>query len=140
MITGIPTIGVEVDRARADGLIEVRGSITYECSSDAAADSIADELLLVLGRRRCASDAQRIALMVRDKACMGCGADASRSFSHHIQHWRNGGATDFPKQLFSQVKAVCCNSCCNTPLTQTRRSGGPAAAGWLLGLRCQQAG
>lgn len=56
-------------------------------------------------RRRCASDAQRIALMVRDKACVGCGADANRSFSHHIRHWKNGGGTDYPNLV------TVCNDC-----------------------------
>ncbi|WP_419925016.1 DUF222 domain-containing protein [Candidatus Poriferisocius sp.] len=56
-------------------------------------------------RRRCASDAQRIALMVRDKACVGCGADANRSFAHHIKHWKNGGATDYPNLV------TVCNDC-----------------------------
>ena len=56
-------------------------------------------------RRRCASDAQRIALMVRDKACVGCGADANRSFAHHIQHWENGGTTDYPNLV------TVCNDC-----------------------------
>ena len=56
-------------------------------------------------RRRCASDAQRIALMVRDKACVGCGADANRSFSHHVKHWKNGGKTDYPNLV------TVCNDC-----------------------------
>jgi len=56
-------------------------------------------------RRRCASDAQRIALMVPDKACVGCGADANRSFAHHIDHWQNGGNTDYPNLV------TVCNQC-----------------------------
>ncbi len=56
-------------------------------------------------RRRCASDAQRIALMVRDKACVGCGSDANRCFSHHIKHWKNGGTTDYPNLV------TVCNDC-----------------------------
>ncbi len=56
-------------------------------------------------RRRCASDAQRVALMVRDKACVGCGADANRSFAHHIQHWKNNGKTDYPNLV------LVCNDC-----------------------------
>ena len=56
-------------------------------------------------RRRCASDAQRIALMVRDKACVGCGADANRSFAHHVEHWQNGGRTDHPTLV------TVCNDC-----------------------------
>ena len=43
--------------------------------------------------------------MVRDKACVGCGADANRSFAHHIQHWKNGGATDYPNLV------TVCNDC-----------------------------
>ncbi|MCY3963123.1 MAG: DUF222 domain-containing protein [bacterium] len=56
-------------------------------------------------RRRCASDAQRIALLVRDKACVGCGADANRCFSHHIQHWKDEGRTDYPNLV------TVCNEC-----------------------------
>ncbi len=56
-------------------------------------------------RRRCASDAQRIALLLRDKACVGCGADANRSFAHHIQHWQHGGGTDYPNMV------TVCNDC-----------------------------
>ncbi|MCY4163770.1 MAG: DUF222 domain-containing protein [bacterium] len=56
-------------------------------------------------RRRCASDAQRLALLVRDKTCVGCGADANRSFSHHIRHWQNGGETNY-----SNLVTVC-NDC-----------------------------
>ncbi len=56
-------------------------------------------------RRRCASDAQRIALIIRDKTCIGCGADANRSFTHHIQHWSNGGKTDYPNLV------TVCNTC-----------------------------
>ncbi len=88
-------------------------------------------------RRRCASDAQRIALMVRDKVCVGCGADANRSFAHHIDHWRNGGGTDYPILLFSQVRTICCNSCCNTSQQGNPRSGSSAVP---LGLLFHQAG
>ena len=74
-------------------------------------------------RRRCASDAQRIALMVRDKACVGCGADANRSFAHHIEHWRNGGRTDYPNLV------TVCNDCHHDihdkhhQVTRDRRTG-----------------
>ena len=56
-------------------------------------------------RRRCASDGQRVALMVRDKVCVGCGTDANRSFAHHIQHWKNNGKTDYPNLV------LVCNDC-----------------------------
>ena len=50
---------------------------------------------LDLGRsRRTASPAQRIALVARDKACVGCGANANWCQSHHIIPWAVHGSTD----------------------------------------------
>ena len=50
---------------------------------------------LDLGRsRRAASAAQRIALVARDKACVGCGATANWCQSHHIIPWALQGNTD----------------------------------------------
>ncbi|MDE0189083.1 MAG: DUF222 domain-containing protein [bacterium] len=50
---------------------------------------------LDLGRsRRAASPAQRIALVARDKACIGCGATANWCQSHHIIPWAVQGNTD----------------------------------------------
>ncbi len=50
---------------------------------------------LDLGRsRRTASPAQRIALVARDKACVGCGATANWCQSHHIIPWAVQGNTD----------------------------------------------
>ncbi len=50
---------------------------------------------LDLGRsRRAASPAQRIALVARDKACVGCGASANWCQSHHIIPWAVQGNTD----------------------------------------------
>ena len=50
---------------------------------------------LDLGRsRRAASPAQRIALVARDKACVGCGANANWCQSHHIIPWAVQGNTD----------------------------------------------
>ncbi len=50
---------------------------------------------LDLGRsRRSASPAQRIALVARDKACIGCGATANWCQSHHIIPWAVQGNTD----------------------------------------------
>ena len=59
-----------------------------------------------LGRkRRTASDAQRAALIYRDKQCIGCGASAHRCFAHHVQFWRHGGPTDFANLV------LVCNKC-----------------------------
>jgi len=61
---------------------------------------------LWLGRsRRTATDAQRIALMVRDQGCIGCGAPPNRGFAHHVKFWRNGGPTDYPNLV------LVCNDC-----------------------------
>ena len=50
---------------------------------------------LDLGRsRRAASPAQRVALVARDKACVGCGANANWCQSHHIIPWAVQGNTD----------------------------------------------
>ena len=47
-----------------------------------------------LGRaRRSANTAQRAALVVRDRACVGCGAQAAWCQAHHIHHWADGGPT-----------------------------------------------
>ena len=50
---------------------------------------------LNLGRaRRIASPAQRIALIARDRKCIGCGTSASWCQAHHIIPWQPGGPTD----------------------------------------------
>ena len=50
---------------------------------------------LDLGRaRRIASPAQRVALVARDKACVGCGATANWCQAHHIIPWAVQGNTD----------------------------------------------
>lgn len=59
-----------------------------------------------LGRkRRTASDAQRAALIYRDRECIGCGASAHWCFAHHVQFWSNGGPTDFGNLV------LVCNDC-----------------------------
>ncbi len=50
---------------------------------------------LDLGRaRRIASSSQRIALVARDRKCVGCGASANWCQAHHIIPWQPGGPTD----------------------------------------------
>ena len=50
---------------------------------------------LDLGRsRRIASPAQRIALVARDKVCVGCGATANWCQAHHVIPWAVQGNTD----------------------------------------------
>ena len=60
---------------------------------------------LDLGRaRRIASPAQRIALVARDRKCIGCGASAAWCQAHHITPWAAEGKTDLDNMclLFSR--------------------------------------
>ncbi len=43
---------------------------------------------------RSATDAQRAALIARDKHCIGCGRSATWCEAHHITEWFRGGLTD----------------------------------------------
>ena len=50
---------------------------------------------LCVGRKhRSATEAQRAALIVRDKHCIGCGKSATWCEAHHIIPWQDGGLTD----------------------------------------------
>ena len=55
----------------------------------------ADAQPLWLGReQRDANAAQRTALAVRDRGCIGCRASVNYCQPHHIRHWEHGGPTD----------------------------------------------
>ncbi len=57
----------------------------------------ADGQPLYMGRKqRAATAAQKLALHVRDKQCIGCGIRASACDAHHIIWWDNEGPTDMP--------------------------------------------
>ena len=43
---------------------------------------------------RTASVAQRVALAIRDRGCVICGAANSYCQAHHVLHWAHGGPTD----------------------------------------------
>ncbi len=61
---------------------------------------------LWLGRKhRSATEAQRCALVVRDKHCVGCGRTATWCEAHHIQHWVHGGETNLDNLV------LVCTSC-----------------------------
>ena len=50
---------------------------------------------LWVGRKyRSATEAQRAALIIRDKHCVGCGRSAVWCEAHHIEEWLTGGRTD----------------------------------------------
>ena len=55
----------------------------------------ADGQSLYMGRKqRAATAAQKLALQVRDKRCIGCGMRASACDAHHITWWDHNGTTD----------------------------------------------
>ncbi|MCY3862255.1 MAG: DUF222 domain-containing protein [bacterium] len=55
----------------------------------------ADGQPLYLGRKqRAVTSAQKLALIARDKQCVGCGMRASACDAHHIIWWENDGPTD----------------------------------------------
>ncbi len=55
----------------------------------------ADGQPLYMGRKqRAATAAQKLALIARDKQCVGCGMRASACDAHHIIWWDDGGPTD----------------------------------------------
>lgn len=49
--------------------------------------------------KRTATPAQRMALMARDQACVGCGADPAWCQAHHIVHWAADGPTDIDNMV-----------------------------------------
>ena len=101
---------------------------------------------LWLGRAyRDATTAQRIALAVRDKGCVGCGMANSFCEPHHIDYWDNGGPTDIDnlcllcghchhKEIHSKRGAdhrsanPTANTPCNAPTTNPTTSTNPSAA------------
>ena len=55
----------------------------------------ADGQPLYLGRKqRAVTSAQKLALIARDKQCVGCGMRASACDAHHIIWWDDDGPTD----------------------------------------------
>ena len=44
--------------------------------------------------KRLATYAQRMALIARDRGCVGCGADPAWCQAHHLIPWEAGGPTD----------------------------------------------
>ncbi|WP_420436490.1 DUF222 domain-containing protein [Candidatus Poriferisocius sp.] len=61
---------------------------------------------LWVGRKhRLATEAQRAALIIRDKHCIGCGRSAVWCEAHHIQEWLSSGPTDIDNLV------LVCKSC-----------------------------
>ena len=76
--------------------LPIAEALRLGCDADilpAAFDTNGQELWV--GRKyRSATEAQRAALIVRDKHCIGCGRSAVWCEAHHIEEWLTGGRTD----------------------------------------------
>jgi hypothetical protein len=104
-----PHVTVVVDLATMQGREEAPaasldrlGRVCGESARRVACDANLTRVLtrggsqpLDVGRRhRVVTPAQRKALAVRDRGCIGCGAPAGWCQAHHVTHWADGGATD----------------------------------------------
>ena len=99
----VADIGV-IDGTDPGGRCEIIGtgpvppSVIGQLSPDTAVAGMifgGDGRPLWLGRgRRLASAAQHLAVAVRDRGCVDCGAPMHRCEIHHIREWENGGPTD----------------------------------------------
>jgi hypothetical protein len=86
------------DAATLDRLGRISGDAARQLACDADVTRVltdAASLPLDVGRaHRVVTPAQRRALAVRDRGCVGCGAPAGWCQAHHVQHWADGGPTD----------------------------------------------
>ena len=99
----VADIGV-IDGTDPGGRCEIIGtgpvppSVIGQLSPDTAVAGMifgGDGRPLWLGRgRRLASVAQHLAVAVRDRGCVDCGAPMHRCEIHHVRKWENGGPTD----------------------------------------------
>ncbi|MGH8908383.1 MAG: DUF222 domain-containing protein, partial [Egibacteraceae bacterium] len=84
--------------ARLDRLGAISGETARRLACDAAVSRVivnGPSQILDAGRAtRTVTPAQRRALTVRDKGCVGCQAPAAWCEAHHIVPWANGGPTD----------------------------------------------
>ena len=99
----VADIGV-IDGTDPGGRCEILGtgpvppSVIGQLSPDTALVGMifgGDGRPLWLGRsRRLASVAQHLAVAVRDRGCVDCGAPMHRCEIHHVREWESGGPTD----------------------------------------------
>jgi len=105
----VVTVTLDQLRAGVGAIGEISGGLVREPLSGAGLRKLACDAhvipavlggggeVLDLGRaRRTASPAQRRALRLRDRGCIGPGCDRPPSWCqpHHIVHWADGGPTD----------------------------------------------
>ena len=76
--------------------LPVGEALRLACNADIlpAVFNAAGQELWVGRKHRLATEAQRAALIIRDKHCIGCGRSAVWCEAHHIEEWLTGGRTD----------------------------------------------
>ncbi len=84
--------------AEVDGYGAVCTATARQICCDAQVTTVvtaADGDVLRVGRaRRTPTTRQRVAVIVRDRRCVGCHAPAVRCQVHHVHWWRDDGPTD----------------------------------------------
>ena len=76
--------------------LPVDEALRLACNADIvpAVFNAAGQQLWVGRKLRLATEAQRAALIIRDKHCVGCGRSAVWCEAHHVEEWLTGGRTD----------------------------------------------
>jgi hypothetical protein len=86
------------DAAQLDRLGAISGETARRLACDAGVSRVLTDgpsQILDAGRAtRTVTPAQRRALVVRDRGCVGCRAPAAWCEAHHVVHWVDHGATD----------------------------------------------
>lgn len=139
----VADLGV-IDGTAPDGRCEVldAGPVPKSILNDLSPDTRITGALfagpgqpLWLGRgRRLASAAQQLAVAIRDRGCVLCGAAMHRCRYHHVDEWdADHGTTDVPNL------AALCNDCHNTLHKRGQRLRRDASTGhWVIQRRHEQ--
>ncbi|MCQ3812596.1 MAG: HNH endonuclease [Acidimicrobiia bacterium] len=96
------------DARLVDGTpLPVSEALRLACNADIvpAVFDTKNQELWVGRKHRLATEAQRAALIIRDKHCIGCGRSAVWCEAHHIEEWLRGGRTDIDNLV------LVCKSC-----------------------------
>ncbi len=96
------------DARLCDGTpLPVSEALRLACNADIVPSvfNTKNQELWVGRKHRLATEAQRAALIIRDKHCIGCGRSAVWCEAHHIEEWLTGGRTDIDNLV------LVCRSC-----------------------------
>jgi hypothetical protein len=99
-VVDLPTLLLQhgADAAQLDRLGAISGETARRLACDAAVSRVitnGPSQILDAGRTaRTVTPAQRRALAVRDRGCVGCRAPVAWCEAHHVVHWLDLGPTD----------------------------------------------